>query len=141
MNAISSYKCGCGRGRGHGRNYEYHAYDNNPSNSQKRKASFHPQKRKRSMEKDEENIQSKSSKIQEETCYKCGIKGHWSRTCCMTKHLVDLYQAYLKDEGKNVEMNFTNINVLDLSYYDVDLIGRHNKNFNYLTNDENANIE
>ena len=59
----------------------------------------------------------------------------------MTKHLVDLYQAYLKDEGKNVEMNFTNINGLDLSYYDVDLIGGHNKNFNYLTNDENVNIE
>ena len=50
------------------------------------------------------------------------MKGYWSYTSCMTKHLVYLYQASLKEEGKNVEVNFKDINGLDLSYYDVDLL-------------------
>ena len=37
------------------------------------------------------------------------------------------YQASLKGEKKNVEMNFTNINGLDLSYYDVDFFGGPNE--------------
>ena len=53
----------------------------------------------------------------------------------MKKHLVDLYQTSLNEEGKNVEMNFTYINELDLSYYDVDFVGGPNENFNYLTHD------
>ena len=24
-------------------------------------------------------------------CHRCGIHGHWSRTCCIPKHLTDLY--------------------------------------------------
>lgn len=34
------------------------------------------------------------------------MKGHWSQTCCTPKYLVKLYQASMKDEWKNVEMNF-----------------------------------
>ena len=34
------------------------------------------------------------------------MKGHWSRTCRMTKHLVDLYQASVKGKGKQIETNF-----------------------------------
>ena len=40
-----------------------------------------------------------------------------------SKHLTDLYQASIKEKGKNIEMNFTNGNGLDLTYYDVDFFG------------------
>ncbi|KAL6269490.1 hypothetical protein ACE6H2_026401 [Prunus campanulata] len=40
----------------------------------------------------------------ESTCYRCGAKGHWSRTCRTPKHLADLYQASLKT--KKVETNY-----------------------------------
>ncbi|KAM0993136.1 hypothetical protein ACFX2A_008963 [Malus domestica] len=36
--------------------------------------------------------------------HRCGGNGHWSRTCRTPKHLVDLYQASLKEKG--VETNF-----------------------------------
>ena len=35
------------------------------------------------------------------------MKGHWSRTCRTSKHLVDLYQASIKGKEKGIEMNFT----------------------------------
>ncbi|XP_021851982.2 uncharacterized protein [Spinacia oleracea] len=38
-------------------------------------------------------------------CYRCGGKGHWSRTCRTPKHLVELYQQSLKQKGKKVETN------------------------------------
>ncbi|XP_074351651.1 uncharacterized protein LOC141690758 [Apium graveolens] len=47
----------------------------------------------------------KKKKTAENECYRCGMKGYWSRTCRKPKHLVDLYQASLKDKGKNVETN------------------------------------
>ena len=34
------------------------------------------------------------------------MKGHWSHTCCTTKHLVNLYQSSLKRKEKNIEINF-----------------------------------
>ena len=34
------------------------------------------------------------------------MKRHWSRTCRTAKHWVDLYQAYTKEKGKGIEMNF-----------------------------------
>ncbi|XP_068319772.1 uncharacterized protein [Pyrus communis] len=37
-------------------------------------------------------------------CHRCGGNGHWGRTCRTPKHLVDLYQASLKEKG--VETNF-----------------------------------
>ncbi|XP_068316253.1 uncharacterized protein [Pyrus communis] len=40
----------------------------------------------------------------EGACYRCGGNGHWARTCCTPKHLVDMYQASLKE--KDVETNF-----------------------------------
>ena len=42
----------------------------------------------------------------ENVCFRCGMKGHWSRTCRTPKHLVDLYQASLNDKGKSIETNF-----------------------------------
>jgi hypothetical protein len=36
------------------------------------------------------------------------MKGHWSCTCRKPKHLVDLYQASIKEKEKGIEMNFGN---------------------------------
>ena len=47
------------------------------------------------------------------------MKGHWSRTCLIAKHLVDLYQTSLKEKGKKIEMDFTHENGVDLSNYGV----------------------
>ncbi|XP_074352797.1 uncharacterized protein LOC141691949 [Apium graveolens] len=52
----------------------------------------------------EKNI-NKGKRVVESECYRCRMKGHWSRTCRTPKHLADLYQASLKDKGKNVETN------------------------------------
>jgi len=41
------------------------------------------------------------------------MEGHWSRTCCMPKHLVDLYQASIKEKGKGIGTNFTDHNDLE----------------------------
>ncbi|CAN6716590.1 unnamed protein product [Malus baccata var. baccata] len=40
----------------------------------------------------------------ERACHRCGGNGHWVCTCRTSKHLVDLYQASLKEKG--VETNF-----------------------------------
>ncbi|XP_068309815.1 uncharacterized protein [Pyrus communis] len=39
-------------------------------------------------------------------CHRYGGNGHWVRTCRTPKHLVDLYQASLKEKG--VQTNFLN---------------------------------
>ena len=38
------------------------------------------------------------------------MESHWSCTCCTPKHLVDLYQAFIKEKEKGIEMNFANHN-------------------------------
>ncbi|GAV60022.1 hypothetical protein CFOL_v3_03553, partial [Cephalotus follicularis] len=39
-------------------------------------------------------------------CNRCGMEGHWYRACRTAKHWVDLYQASLKNKGKQTETNF-----------------------------------
>ncbi|XLU69699.1 hypothetical protein S245_028752, partial [Arachis hypogaea] len=46
------------------------------------------------------------NKLIEDKCFRCGGKGHWSRNCCTPRHLVDLYQASLKNDDKRKETNF-----------------------------------
>jgi len=41
----------------------------------------------------------------EDSSYKCGSKGHWSRVCRTLEQLCKLYKASLK--GKEKEVNFT----------------------------------
>nr|CAN61800.1 hypothetical protein VITISV_044293 [Vitis vinifera] len=68
-------------------------------------------------------LQDKPPKNHENNCYRCGMKGHWSRTYRTPKHLDDLYQASIKAKGKEIEMNFTDGDGLDLTYYDIDFFG------------------
>ncbi|XP_019190717.1 PREDICTED: uncharacterized protein LOC109185191 [Ipomoea nil] len=42
---------------------------------------------------------SQQNSGQSQPCYKCGCKGHWSRTCRTPKHLVETYQKMLQQEG------------------------------------------
>ena len=63
------------------------------------------------------------------------MEGHWSRTCRTAKHLVDLYQASLKEKGKKIESNG-----MDLSYFDNDFLISPSENFDYL-DDLNDNVK
>ncbi|GAV90267.1 hypothetical protein CFOL_v3_33676, partial [Cephalotus follicularis] len=47
--------------------------------------------------------QAQSKKI---NCNLYGMEGHWYRACRTAKHWVDLYQAFLKEKGKQIETNF-----------------------------------
>ena len=120
VNVISFQTHGRGRGRGHGQNSRH--YNNHPSNPFKMKDPFPRQKRNNGETKQEnrESVHKKPFKVPEETCYRCGMEEHWPCTCRTTKHLVDLYQASLKDKGKRVETNFADGNRLNLSYFDMD---------------------
>ena len=70
------------------------------------------------------------------------MKGHWSRTYRMSKHLVNLYQTSIKEKGKEIEMNFTDNDGLDLTYYDINFFGGPSeKKINHLINDEDKNID
>ena len=86
-------------------------------------------------------LQDKLPKNHENNCYRCDMKGHWSRTCHMPEHLVYLYQALIKAKGKEIEMNFTDSDGLDLTYYDIDFFGDPNEKIDHLINDEKINID
>ena len=75
--------------------------------------------------------------VHENNCHMCDMKRHWFHTCCTFKHLVDHYQASIKEKGKEIEMNFNDINGLDLTYYDIDFFGDPSEKMDYLMNDEN----
>ena len=58
----------------------------------------------------------------EGVCYRCGCYNHWSNECSTPKHLVELYQASIKENGKKPEtnliedpypMDYTHLNVTD----------------------------
>ena len=104
----------------------------------KRKTSWNHQKWNNTKVKQEnwKCIQNTPSKAHENNCHICGMKGHWSRTCRTPKHLVALYQALIKEKRKYIEINFTDINRLYLTYYDTDFFGGHSEKTDDLMNDE-----
>ena len=52
-------------------------------------------------------------------CYQCEGKGHWSRTCHTPRHLVELYQASLKEVKNNAEANFIMEDTVEPMHLDV----------------------
>ena len=103
-----SHSRGHVRGRRHsnGRSnvWQRGGYNNNSSTSLKTTSNEHKGK----------SPQNKNQQTYENLCFRCGMKVHWSRTCRTSKHLVDLYQASLKEKEKNIEANF--------AYQDDDLL-------------------
>ncbi|XP_070013369.1 uncharacterized protein [Nicotiana sylvestris] len=92
---------GRGRGRGQGRNF--------PGVNQPPKKNNH-QKWKGKDEKPKTNGS-------ETECYRCGGKGHWANICRVPRHLVEFYQASLKNKGP--EANFVSDNNFDITHLDV----------------------
>ncbi|XP_010322038.1 uncharacterized protein [Solanum lycopersicum] len=97
-----------GRGRGRGRNFNHGdrlALNNNLQHQQcKKKNEKH------------DVVQKKNS---DNKCYRCGGKGHWSRTCRTPRHLVELYQASLKEVKNNAEANFISKDTVEPMHLDV----------------------
>ena len=71
---------GCGRGN-NSRHQNISPFKNKKGNSNQGKLP-NPQAT---------TCQSIIQRQQDNTCYRCGMTGHWSHTCRTTKHLVDLY--------------------------------------------------
>ena len=82
---------------------------------------------------------------QDNACYRCGMTGHWSRTCRTAKHLVELYQASIKGKGKDIEVNFFDGNGdsgMDLPHFDVsDFFEDPNGNISHLIGDGHVNSD
>ncbi|XP_027095943.2 uncharacterized protein [Coffea arabica] len=106
---------GCGRGRGRDRSrfmpHENYHRSKQQNISQERENDYNPKEGEK--------------KVYEEKCYRCGMEGHWSRTCRTAEHLVDLYQASLKKKDKDVDTNFIdqkdayNDDDVDMTHLDV----------------------
>ncbi|XP_059658745.1 uncharacterized protein LOC132305076 [Cornus florida] len=91
----------------------------------------------------EKALQNKAPEIYDDKpCYRCGIKGHWSRTCRTPKHLVDLYRASMNDKGKGkeIEMNFVDDDLTtDITHFDVsDFFADTSGNSDHLIGDGNV---
>ncbi|XP_056685066.1 uncharacterized protein [Spinacia oleracea] len=112
-----------GRGRGHGRGRGYLA----PRNNNHKGHQQGNQKQTPSKEKD--------------TCFRCGMIGHWGKTCRTAKHLVDLYQASIKGKGKVAEANYVNEENSSVPSFDVsDFFVDNPDNGNDLIFGNNSNI-
>ena len=107
-NVISVSKHRHGREHYYGRGRGYH-------NSWNRNSHGPPQNKKNGPNNPKLNYSKRSSgkatwphnkQAYENDCYTCGMKGHWSRICHTTKHFVNLYQAFVKGKGKQIETNF-----------------------------------
>nr|KYP39270.1 hypothetical protein KK1_039448 [Cajanus cajan] len=84
---------GINRGRGHGRgrgNKGCRGHDN---------------EKWKNNGKNKKEMDGHGNIHEENKCYHCGAKGHWSRTCRTPKHLVELYEESI-NKKKNIETHF-----------------------------------
>ena len=95
-----------GRGRSCGRHISWNQGDYNQPHNKKNNSNN--QKLNHSEILSGKATRPHNKRVYETECYRCGMKGHWSRTCYTTKHLVDLYQASIKGKGNQIETNFIN---------------------------------
>ena len=83
-----------GHFKGYKRRQEYNPRRGGRKFNRPRKSNFGPNHDK----------EKKPKKVTNESiCHRCGMTGHWSRTCRTPKYFVDLYQASLKNTGKRGE--------------------------------------
>jgi hypothetical protein len=82
------------RGRGRGRNNVWRREGHNSKSNDNNVRRYEKKKN------------SPSFKKSESSCYRCGMTNHWSRTCRTLKYLVELYQASIKKNKKEIEINF-----------------------------------
>ncbi|XP_057791393.1 uncharacterized protein LOC131008525 [Salvia miltiorrhiza] len=89
-----------GRGRGRGRGYNHIArFQSHGKGFHK---TSHPQ---------EASTSQQTPEIQQ-TCYRCGCEGHWSRTCRTAKHLVEAYQMLQKNKkGKKIRSEIHHVSL------------------------------
>ena len=97
---------GSGRGRSRGRGRHNSWNQGNFNQSQNKKNNSNNQKLAHSETLNGKTPGPHNKQAYETECYRCGMKGHWSRTCRTAKHLVDLYQASIKGKNKQIETNF-----------------------------------
>ena len=84
-----------GHGYGRGRSGYYTSSQNNAIHKK-----HHVERRDKG-----KNVRESSFRNSEDSCYKCGSKGFWSRVCRTPEHLCKIYKAFLKEKEK--EVNFT----------------------------------
>ncbi|CAM8981626.1 unnamed protein product [Rhodiola kirilowii] len=148
MNYFQGKGQGRGRGRGRGRSFGQGrgrgGYPNNPPH---KIANYH--QRRQQNEWNHENSHKRGggpslSKIPETTCFRCGCKGHWFKTCRTPEHLCKLYQESVKGKGKEVNyidqtpMNeFTRLGESDFNNEHVDTVGdfTNANEINFIEND------
>ncbi|KAL6568009.1 hypothetical protein OROHE_003693 [Orobanche hederae] len=106
---ITSSTGGSGRGNNKGKGKYFRTKKNNSYKNSRFKP--HHQEWKSGAPNNErkpnkgKDLSEKPVKNKEDICYRCGMTGHWSRTCRTARHLVNLYQASLKRPAADIETN------------------------------------
>ena len=101
-----SYR-GRGRGRGHnrgfgrGRGYRFNRNHEMSNNPRGRGSNTWNRSDRVKGKETQENPTHKNENV----CYRCGSKGHWSQVCRTPRHLCQLYQESIKGKAKEVNLN------------------------------------